>query len=589
MIFSNLKSYIGENINGIPEGNGFGVNYKGDKYQGIWKKGLPHFEGHLTLSSGIEYIGNFQYGMASKKGRAIDSEVEVKSDYWEEGIIKDEELFTAQFKNGMIIFGKFSLSLYDNDRYNKLTNNLKVDQDLKALIRVERAKITYPNGTIIDGEFSYGLIPKNKYSKEPIQVIGFDNIDRIFIRSQEESQKYLNYSKKIQIGDTIEYFFKDKGCSVIFKKFLPLYNLNSVTSDSCLFYKNENGKIFIRDQYRNRIEQFKTLSNILVQNVYSPKRTIRLTSKNGATISGVLLPSNNIKGEIKYKNDKKMEGVFDSHSYLPIEGKGTYQGFEEILEFSKEGKWIESNNSQYKITKSNGDIIKGKFDSEGRMISGKITLLNRERKINILRDRPIDFIGRFEPLNDDPLCYLGKFVGGIFMGRIINQENNNIYYVRNNNEIQYRTDQNGVYHELKSKKVSQNHEFIEKIQILSNYHIQLIENSLSTLYAEKGVGQYKRRDTTINEIIDSYFKRNIYKYQEGPGMNKQQCVETFKNGDLTFTCFKIRLVPIIPNAVRNYREEIELCEALKFYKLSLRKNGKFSKDFIHKSTEYLSQ
>ena len=52
--------YVGDVVNGIPNGEGIFAYSDGAKYVGEWKDGLFHGQGSLTEPDGAQYVGEFK-------------------------------------------------------------------------------------------------------------------------------------------------------------------------------------------------------------------------------------------------------------------------------------------------------------------------------------------------------------------------------------------------------------------------------------------------------------------------------------------------------------------------------------------------
>ena len=66
--YGNRKKYIGQVVNGVPEGKGIMYWNNGDKYEGEWKNDKKEGKGIYYYSNGDKYEGDYKNGQPNGKG-----------------------------------------------------------------------------------------------------------------------------------------------------------------------------------------------------------------------------------------------------------------------------------------------------------------------------------------------------------------------------------------------------------------------------------------------------------------------------------------------------------------------------------------
>ena len=78
-------SYMGELINGVPQGKGQLRLPDGTSYEGIWLEGKPHGKGIIYYPSGAYYQGEFKHGTRDGYGEYVPSDGRMYSGLWKKG------------------------------------------------------------------------------------------------------------------------------------------------------------------------------------------------------------------------------------------------------------------------------------------------------------------------------------------------------------------------------------------------------------------------------------------------------------------------------------------------------------------------
>ena len=60
--------YVGQVVNGLPEGKGIMYYNDGERYEGDWRNGLPEGKGIYYYNDGARYEGDFRNGKHEGKG-----------------------------------------------------------------------------------------------------------------------------------------------------------------------------------------------------------------------------------------------------------------------------------------------------------------------------------------------------------------------------------------------------------------------------------------------------------------------------------------------------------------------------------------
>ena len=69
-----LHTYVGDVVDGLPDGEGTRVWPNGATYTGHWLKGKMSGQGEYTFSSGARYVGSWSNGKYNGEGTYTDSE-----------------------------------------------------------------------------------------------------------------------------------------------------------------------------------------------------------------------------------------------------------------------------------------------------------------------------------------------------------------------------------------------------------------------------------------------------------------------------------------------------------------------------------
>lgn len=78
-------SYVGELINGVPQGKGKLRLPDGTSYEGVWLEGKPHGKGIIYYPSGAYYQGEFKNGTRDGYGEYVPPDGRMYSGLWKKG------------------------------------------------------------------------------------------------------------------------------------------------------------------------------------------------------------------------------------------------------------------------------------------------------------------------------------------------------------------------------------------------------------------------------------------------------------------------------------------------------------------------
>jgi hypothetical protein len=131
LIFPDRRTYVGEFVDGDPNGEGTATWPDGQKYVGGFKDGLPNGQGSVTFPSGRKYVGEHKDGAPNGQGTAT----------WPDG-----RKYMGGFKGGLPN-GQGTYTWPDGRKYVGESRDGQIDGV---------GKMTYPNGRVDDGLWKHG-------------------------------------------------------------------------------------------------------------------------------------------------------------------------------------------------------------------------------------------------------------------------------------------------------------------------------------------------------------------------------------------------------------------------------------------------
>ena len=131
LIFPDRRTYVGEFVDGDPNGEGTATWPDGQKYVGGFKDGLPNGQGSVTFPSGRKYVGEHKDGAPNGQGTAT----------WPDG-----RKYVGGFKGGLPN-GQGTYTWPDGRKYVGESRDGQIDGV---------GKMTYPNGRVDDGLWKHG-------------------------------------------------------------------------------------------------------------------------------------------------------------------------------------------------------------------------------------------------------------------------------------------------------------------------------------------------------------------------------------------------------------------------------------------------
>ncbi len=309
--------YVGQMVNGKPEGEGTVYYASGDIYTGGWKDHMPHGFGLMHFTNGYKYATDWVYG---RPGKAVNSDSR---------IIKKEKYVPVQNTEEVKIYA-LVVGIAD---YNHMQSLKYTDDDAYQFY----AFLKSPEGGAIPDE-QITLLIDDAASKRNILT----KMEQLYRKADENDVVIMYYSGHGLDGSFVPHDYDGFNNTIAHKDIMTIFDNSRAKHKICIADACHSGSLYASRGINQDLDNYYSALDV--------------------TESGTALLLSSKTEEVSLEYSGLRQGVFSHFLIRGLKGEANTNS-DQIVSVSELYNYIEYNVNEYTANKQHPDLI-GNFDPE---------------------------------------------------------------------------------------------------------------------------------------------------------------------------------------------------------------------------------